>query len=586
MVDQIVLNNRYRVLGLIGEGGMAKVYKAEDRLLERTVAVKVLREQYASDDSFLTRFRQEARAAASLAHPNIVSVYDVGVDGQWNYIVMEYVQGPSLKELIVQGAPFVTSRVVDISQQILSALAFAHQKGVVHRDVKPQNILVTTDGQAKVADFGIARAAGGAQLTETGVVLGSVHYFAPEQAKGDLAIPASDIYAVGVVMYEMLTGQLPFQGENTLAIALKQVQEPVPPPTRLNPRIPPQVESIVMKAMAKDSQQRFVDADAMKRALSKYQSLGEQNTAPISIPVAKLMPPVGNIKGASLGTGQRRVDWFMITLVVLILGFLGVSVPIGNRVYELYFVPSPTATVAATATAAATPTPRPAPTATPIPRVAVPQLSGKPYSEARKELEKLDLQIRIVDEQYDDKLEALAVISQSPVPGASVQLGLVVDVVVSKGPTRVVVPNVVNDNVNAAVGKLSAVQLRAKIDEAWHDSVPQGVVFEQKPPADSRVDKGAVISLSVSRGKKPPDPTATSRPMIGVPAVIGLPEAEARAHIEAARLRNSYTNYQGKGDIPDSELVKVQVGQVLSQRPPPGMLVDPGTTVYIAVRKN
>jgi len=565
---------------------MAKVYKAEDSLLERLVAVKALREQYASDATILARFRQEARAAAALAHPNIVSVYDVGVDGNWNYIVMEYVDGPSLKDVIVQGAPFTTARAIEIASQILSALSFAHQKGLVHRDVKPQNILISVDGQAKVTDFGIARAATGAQFTETGIVLGSVHYLSPEQAKGEPATPASDIYSLGVVVYEMLTGKLPFESDSTVGVALKHVQEAPQPPSKLNPRIPGQVESIILKAMAKDPSLRYPDADSMKRALIGYQRVGDQMTAPIQIvpgQSAAVDPRTQLEKGKSL-------DWFAIILAVLIIGLLAASVPLGYRVYQLYMAPQP---MAAATEPTSTPTSTPTQTAleatptaaepTRVPVQLVPSVMGKLLSDARQELERVGLRIGKVSEEFDDRVEASRVIRQSVEPGKEVPTGTTIDLVVSKGPSGILVPDLVNLRLNDAVAKLVDQQLSPVVKEDWNSSVPEGTVYAQNPKPNERVKRGSEVELMVSRGNKPEQKTTNQ---VAVPLVVGLPEKDARALIEASGLNNSYTNYQGHGDIPDSDLNKVPVGSVLSQTPQAGKLVRPGETVYIAVRKD
>ncbi len=564
---------------------MAKVYKAEDRLLERTVAVKVLRSQYVSDQAFVERFRQEAKSAAGLAHPNIVSVYDVGVDGDWNYIIMEYVEGPSLKELIVQGAPFANARAVDIGLQILSALSYAHQKGLVHRDIKPQNILISADGTAKVTDFGIARAVTGAQLTETGVVLGTVHYFSPEQAKGEMATPASDLYSVGIVLYEMLTGQLPFQGDNTLGIALKQVQEQPVPPSRINPRITPSIEGIITRAMSKEPSGRYPNAAAMKQALANYRQLGEQMTAPVTAmrgqadtraKSATVVPP--GIKG--IERRRRGVDWFAIVLTVLILGFVAASVPVAAKVYDLYLAPSaPQVATSVTPTPSPTRIP-PSPTPTSVPRAKVPQLVGLPYAEARKQLEERKLQIRVMEEQYNDRYEPNTIIAQSVKSETEVQTGYVVDVIVSKGPERVTVPGVVGEVLNAAIAKLTAADLKSDVSEDWFDNVAAGKVVQQKPAGGERVARGSIVAIVVSKGKRP-----ASEKRATVPSLIGLPEAEAQLRIAMAGLMPTYVNYQGPGDIPDSELRKVQPGYVLSQRPAPGSVVDLGTMVYIAVRK-
>jgi eukaryotic-like serine/threonine-protein kinase len=263
-----LLNGRYQIVEPVGEGGMAIVYRAIDTRLGRTVAVKVLHPEFARDKPFLERFQQEAEFAASLgAHPNIVDIYDIGEDGDRRYIVMEFIEGRSLKDLIRERAPFGVAETFAIGRQVASALDFAHKRGLVHRDVKPQNILVTDDGVAKVTDFGIARSATTSQLTRTGMVLGTVHYFSPEQAQGKPAGPPSDIYSLGVILYEMLTGHLPFDAENAIGVAMQHIHNEPPSPWQFVPELPARAVATVMRALEKDPERRFRDAAELSSAL-------------------------------------------------------------------------------------------------------------------------------------------------------------------------------------------------------------------------------------------------------------------------------------------------------------------------------
>ncbi|MEX1158370.1 MAG: protein kinase [Thermomicrobiales bacterium] len=291
-MQETVLNGRYRLGEVLGEGGMAVVYRAQDVLLNRPVAVKILRAQYAADESFLRRFEREAQAAAGFSHANIVNVYDVGTDGGQHYIVMEYIRGPSLKDLIRRQGPFSVDGAIFIIGQVTSALDYAHQRGLIHRDIKPQNILVDRDGNAKVVDFGIAKGMRDVNLTEAGTGMGTVHYVSPEQAQGDPAGPGSDLYSTGVVLFEMLTKRLPFEADTPVGVAMQHVNTPPPPPSTFNPKIPPEVDSIVLRALAKEPDQRFPNGAALSTALRHWDMPEPSHSSYPSRPPGP-RPPVG-----------------------------------------------------------------------------------------------------------------------------------------------------------------------------------------------------------------------------------------------------------------------------------------------------
>jgi len=303
---QRTLNNRYELVAKIGDGGMAVVFKALDRKLNRTVAVKVLRESYASDPQFLARFTREAQSAASLTHPNIVSVYDVGQDGDVHYIVMEYIEGQNLKEVITEYAPLPTQLAIEYAIQMCNALGYAHSKGLIHRDVKPQNMLIDRGGQIKVADFGIAKGLGDVTLTQAGFTLGTVHYFSPEQAQGKPALPQSDLYSIGVVLYEMLTGRIPFESDNPLALALKHIEEAPTSPRKYNPAIPPALEQLILKALAKQPAQRYPNAAAFAQALKDFENSTEKGT--LAVPKVPNPVVVENDPYAPNNRQQQRLN--------------------------------------------------------------------------------------------------------------------------------------------------------------------------------------------------------------------------------------------------------------------------------------
>jgi eukaryotic-like serine/threonine-protein kinase len=580
MIDR-VLNDRYRVSSLLGEGGMALVYEAEDLLLGRRVAVKILREQYASDRSFLARFQREARAAASLSHPNIVAVYDVGSDAGTQYIVMELVTGRTLKEMIDEQAPLAAARIVDLGRQICDALEYAHQYGIVHRDVKPHNILVTRDGRAKIADFGIAVALGGSSLTEPGYVVGSAQYVSPEQASGEPATSCSDVYSTGIVLYEMATGRLPFDGDSSVVVALKHLQEPPVPPRRLNPRIPESLQRVILTAMAKDPDDRFSSGAEMGEALMSTARAGFEATHPQPA-VARRPARPEPAEPAAQASSQRegRSSGWMV-MVVVFAAFLCTlsSIPLGILAYSngmldgifpgrvVAQVSTATPTPGPTATATPSPTPTATPTATPTP-VVVPGLVGVLFSTARQQAQALGLDVAIAGEAYSSEYPAAHIISQKPSPGSLAETGAPIEVVLSMGKDTAPVPRVVGDSISVARQRLQdAGFLIVAVTEETSERVPAGVVISQKPAPEVTTDKGSRIDLAVSSGRE----------KVSVPDVVGLSEAEAQDTIVEAGLSRTWVNYQDFTFVPP--------GHVLSQDPKPDTMVEKGTTVYIAVRK-
>ncbi len=386
-----LLNNRYRLLEPVGEGGMATVYRAIDTRLGRTVAVKMLHPEYVRDRPFLERFQQEAEFAASLgAHPNIVDIYDIGEDGNLRYIVMEFVEGRSLKDLINERAPFRVPEAFGIGQQVASALDFAHKRGLVHRDVKPQNILVTPEGVAKVTDFGIARSTASSQMTRTGMVMGTVHYFSPEQAQGKPAGPASDIYSLGIILYEMLTGHLPFDAENAIGVAMQHLHNEPPSPWDYNPDLPSGAVATVLRALEKDPQRRYRDAAEFASALAAppVADMGrttifatvpepaeeptvlyrtDPDPAPVAQPrivraTAPAVEPVEQVR--RVPPNPWRTTWLVLAGLLLAVIVAAAAFFTTGRVLGGSPTPTPTSTPTSTPTPKPTPKKRPSPTPT------------------------------------------------------------------------------------------------------------------------------------------------------------------------------------------------------------------------------
>ena len=591
---------------------MAEVYRAEDTLLERTVAVKLLRGQLLSDPEFVARFQQEARSAAKVAHPNIVGVYDVGAVGQTNYIVMEFVEGESLKELIRREGPLSVGQTVDIGSQILAALSYAHQKGLVHRDVKPQNILVGGDGQIKVADFGIARAADDPQHTAAGVVLATAQYCSPEQASGKPASAAADIYAAGVVLYEMLTGRLPFEADSALAVALMHLQEAPRPPSELNPSVPPRLEQIVLRAMAKEPEMRFASAGEMRQALQSYQSFGQEQTTvfraiPAAAPAVRagagaaalaVGRPAGSRQPLPAGTrpaavrdprhatrGARRrggIDWLAIAVGVFVFAAVASAVPLGLRLWTLYSeraVPtapsSPTSPTAPTQPAGAV-KPGASTATSPTPPAGsgaiAPRFIGLTFEQAERVAAEAKLSVVVAGESFSSHPPSI-VLSQAPTPDTPLPPGSTINLIVSKGPEQAVVSPVVGDTFEEAKRKLELLGFLLDPTEESDQRVEAGRVIAQWPEGGQLAPKGSIVMLTVSRGSQQPTatpsptpaPSPTSRPMptptpsnavrppegdfAWVPDLVKLPEAEARRRVDLAGLHNGFTNYQTEADV-------------------------------------
>ncbi|QJW47137.1 Stk1 family PASTA domain-containing Ser/Thr kinase [bacterium BFN5] len=545
------LDNRYTILEHIGGGGMADVYRAHDKLLDRSVAVKVLRSQFTNDDEFVTRFRREAQAAAKLSHPNIVNMYDVGCDDETYYIVMEYISGETLKEKIQANGPLPVELAIRISLEIAEALEHAHQNNLIHCDIKPHNILVTRSGRIKVTDFGIARAVTSATMTHTGTIIGSVHYFSPEQAKGSAIGAKSDIYSLGVVLYEMLTGTVPFVGETPVSIALKHLQEEPKPLRDINPNIPPLAEAVVLKAMAKEPEARFENITEMIEDLKLAQNyLRDDQTRRLSredFPT-QILPRVSvnetdsnNIEPVqdsqiTQQNGKPR-KWLWGLLALLLIGFaIGAFLAYGK-----FWSAS---------------------------EINVPNVVGKQVEVAKNILTGQNLRVS-VSETFNDKVPAGQVVSQYPEAGSTVKEQRTITLFVSKGGEITVVPDLRGLNRRDAELQIKNAGLQlGYVDEQFAD-VPADTVVSQNPRPPAQVNKNTAIDLVISKGSGPRK--------IMMPDFRGSPINTVNTQLESLKLKLGTTT-----EVPSD---KYPAGTITGQNPAPATEAVEGTTVDFTVAK-
>ncbi len=534
---------RYQVIGKLGAGGMAIVYKALDTVLSRPVTVKVLREQFTSDEDFIKRFRREAQAVASLSHPNIVSVYDVGKDAEQEYIVMEFVDGQNLKEYIKEHAPLPVEQAVDIAKQICDALDHAHKHQIIHRDIKPHNILLTADGRAKVTDFGIARAASAATVTHTGTIVGSVHYFSPEQARGEVTNEQSDLYSLGIILYEMVTGELPYDGESPISIALKHMNEQPTPPSVHNPSLPKNIEQVILRAINKSPEARYANAREFKQDLERIANgLDALPFAPGPRPtgdqVTQVMRPVG-VAASLQGKKKRRLTpagWAAVALIILAFLF-GTSFAIKSFLS--------------------------------VKEVKMPNVVNMPQSQALATLQIYGLKVNPenIKLQPDDKVPKGNVISQNPPEGRSIRVNNPdIKLVVSSGPGEKKMPDLSQMNIDEAKKKLKAdgITQDPTVNYEKSPTVQKDVVIKQDPAAGSNVQANATITLTVSAG---PD-------TIKMPSVINLTKEDAVALLESFNLRNVTTEPK-ESDKPQ--------GVVINSTPKAGKEIAQDTQITLII---
>ena len=563
-----LLAGRYELIEKIGEGGMAVVYKAKDRLLNRYVAIKILRPEFTQDEQFLESFKRESQAAAGLQHPNIVSIYDVGRTGNINFIVMELVDGRPLSDLIKEKGRLDYKTTIDIAKQMASALSIAHKHQIIHRDVKPHNIMITSDGVAKLTDFGIARAVSNATMVaDTSKIIGSVHYFSPEQARGAYVDERSDIYSLGIVMFEMLTGRVPFDGETPVEVALKHINEDVPSPAKLVPGIPPALDKIVLKATDKYQTERYKSVDEMLEALKNVefvtQMVGDRVFAAESEPKPRrdesLVAPVMSsrredrdqemvIAPANPRKPKARPDdkkkkkraiiiGVAAAAILALFGILYVSGIIGGGGKE----------------------------------ITVPDVKGMSYSEAKEVLEAKGLKIEKADEPIaSQKIEKGKIVSQTPSKNSKVKNGRTVRVILSAGNTELKVPDLKGLSYKEAKTLLSEMGLQiSKGDEVDSDSVAEGLIASQYPSAKTKVDKGDIITVNISKGKKD----------AVIPKLVGTTftsESDVSATLSKYGYKLGKVSYEESYETP---------GTIIKQSPDAGTTAEKNTTVDIVISK-
>ena len=587
-----LLGERYEIIEKIGAGGMSIVYKAIDNRLQRYVAIKELREEFVQDEEFVTKFRKEALSAASLSHPNIVGIYDVGSDKEAHYIVMEYVEGKTLKQVIAEEGPFDAKTVLELGVQMVSALKHAHQKKIIHRDIKPQNILMTPEGVLKVTDFGIAKAVDSSTIVATGNAIGSVHYFSPEQAKGKYVNESSDLYSCGIVLFELATKRLPFEAESHISIALKHINEELPRPSSINPEIPSNLENIILRATCKNQADRYQNADEMLRDMRGVlqnpsykvsmaylnektillspedtqllrdsevertsESLYEESTMENSQPESIYVDEVG-FSEEEEEDGEVSTFYKVVVSVGGVLATLALVVVI--TLAAVFWIPSITKGKT----------------------YSVPNVVEKTQSEAETLITKNNLRVKIVEVETDEVLVGI-VLEQNPVAGTAVKKNTLVEIQVGTAKSddevenelpneeEVILPDLSGMMLNEAMTELSKLELKAESVLEFSDTVENGEVISQNPDAHTKVKKDVKVELVISKGPKKEEG-------IAVPSLYGNTVEEARSTLGSMNLS------LGSQSEEESE---EPVGTIIRQSVAQGTLVDAGTAINVTISK-
>ena len=557
-----LLAGRYELIEKIGEGGMAIVYKAKCRLLNRYVAIKILRPEFTKDEQFVENFRRESQAAAGLSHPNIVSVYDVGQEGNIHFIVMELVEGKTLSKLIEEKGRLDYKEAINITRQVASALSLAHKNQIVHRDIKPHNILITNTGVAKLADFGIAKAVSASTIIGgNNKVMGSVHYFSPEQARGAYVDERSDIYSLGIVLYEMLTGKVPFDGDNPISIALMHINDPMPPVSAEVPGIPPQLEKIIMKATDKYQTNRYRTADEMIEDLDNIEFItkvmgqkaftiaGEEEKEQPAVSVRpererthRKSEPAGNTEESdkTLERANKISTGFIIgaVAVLVIAGIIGLGALLG------WFSGDSE-------------------------EIKVPNFVGRTFEEAQALAQETGLEIARGEDVYSPDQEEGKITSQNPTADSVVSPGKLITVYVSKGKKDGVVPKIVGKDYKEASEYLKTFGFELGIVKTESSTLPENVIIEQSVEEGSTASKGTKIDVTVSDGK--------GKETVKMPNLIGKTPDEANAIIDTEGLK--------LGDATYEETTTTAQNLIFWQQYPEGTELEKGTAVSYKVSK-
>ena len=612
-----IFAGRYRLERKLGSGGMADVWLAEDQELGRKVAIKMLHERYANDTQFVERFRREATHAAGLSHPNVVSIYDRGEAEGSYFIVMEYVEGRTLKELLVTRGPCPVPVAISYVRQVLAALRYAHRNGIVHRDIKPHNVLVDHEGRVKVADFGIARA-GSSQITEAGSIIGTAQYLSPEQARGAPVDESSDLYSTGIVLYELLTGDLPFNGETPVEIAMKHLSQVPPSPSSIRPEVPRDLDLVVLRALAKEPADRYRSAKEMDRDLElvgRGEPVGTETEAAATMVLRGETTAATTVRPVPAGfggderyrsydsevrTGRAWWPWLLAVGVAIALGIAGwfvyddvrdridanepvavdnytgileqnaVDLIVGDG-FEAKVVRRPNADVQPRYVFQQEPEPGTrlpkdsivtVIVSTGKPKVSVPFVVGKSRDTAVAELTQRDLEATVVE--VNSERQSGIVTAQNPRAGTVLVSGASVRINVSKGPKPIAVPSVVGSTYELAAAQLQSAGFTVgRVDVESNE--PAGTVVTQNPPGNSTATRGSPVTLSVSRG-----PSTVSVPDVSFQSV-----ADARATLRAAGFRVAVTQQETDDETLD--------GIVISQDPPASSQADPDALVTLTV---